>query len=243
MKLSTRILGWAIAAFVVTLRWTCRVRCHNDPRPELDAAGESYVHAILHAHQIAIGSKAVPGTMAMASQSADGQLLAPTFRALGVPLVRGSSARDGRARGGVAAIDQMAEHVGAGGLGVIAVDGPRGPRGRVRKGVAKVGVKTGCPIVCVIIRPSRRLVIRKAWDRFQTPLPLCRYDAYFDVVRPTADDSVESVRRRVEQKLNALEARWDPQEAAHSAPPREAASTDPAAPKPSSTDDRDAHAA
>lgn len=218
MKLSTRLLGWAIAAYVVLLRWTCWVRCHNDPRPQLDAAGESYVHAILHAHQIAIGSKAVRGTMAMASQSADGQLLAPTFRALGVPLVRGSNSRDGRTRGGVAAIDQMADHVGSGGLGVIAVDGPRGPRGKVRKGVASVAKQTGCPVVCVIIRPSRRLVIRKAWDRFQVPLHFCRYDAYFDLVRPEPDEGVESIRRRIEQKLFALEAACDAEEAAFSKP-------------------------
>lgn len=216
-----RFLGLAIAAYVLLLRWTCRVRCYNDPRPQLDAAGESYVHAILHAHQIAIGSKAVPGTMAMASQSADGQLLAPTFRALGVPLVRGSSTRDGRARGGAAAIDEIADHVRRGGNAVIAVDGPRGPRGRVRKGAASVAKQTGCPIVCVIIRPSRRLVIRKAWDRFQVPLHFCRYDAYFDLVRPEPEEGVESIRRRVEEKLQALEAKWDPHEAAYSKASRE----------------------
>lgn len=212
----TRLLGWLIAGYVLLLRWTCRVRTHNDPRPGLRASGEAYAHAILHAQQIAIGSKAERGTIAMASQSADGQLLAPTFRALGVPLARGSNSRGGKARGGREALASIVQHVASGGNAVIAVDGPRGPRGCARKGVASLSKETGCPIVCVVVVPKWRLVMRKTWDRFQVPIHFTRYDAYFgEVIRPTVGESSESIRRRVEETLHSLETRHDPQEARH----------------------------
>ncbi|TWT43161.1 DUF374 domain-containing protein [Botrimarina hoheduenensis] len=214
MRIPTSPVGWLIAAYVLLLRWTCRVRTTNDPRPGLRQRGEAYSHAILHAHQLAIGSKGEPGTMAMASQSADGELLVPTFRVLGVPLARGSNARNGRDRGGTDALAQMVQHVRGGGNTVIAVDGPRGPRGRVRKGIASLSQQTNTPIVCVIVKPTWRLVIGRAWDRFQVPLPFTRFDAYFGpLLRPEPDETVESLRRRVEETLRTLEVQHDPRQA------------------------------
>lgn len=210
MKIPPQPIGWAIAAYVLLLRWTCRVRVHGDPRPALREAGEPYAYAILHAHQIAIVSRAEPHTAAMVSRSADGELLQPTFRAMRVAAKRGSNGR-----GGTDALDAMVEHVRDGsGPALIAVDGPRGPRGQARKGIASLSIRAGAAIVCVVAAPRWRLVIGRAWDRFQVPLPFARIDAHFaEPVRPLPDEGVESLRRRVEDALGELEHRHDPAEA------------------------------
>lgn len=215
MKIPPKLIGWPIAAAVLAFRWTCRVRIHGDPRAELRARGEKYVYSILHAHQIAIIAFAERRTAAMVSQSGDGELLQPSFRVLGVVPKRGSNRR-----GGADALDAMVEHVDRGdGSALIAVDGPRGPRGQVRKGIASLAKRTDAAVLNVIVVPRWRLTFRGAWDRFQVPLPFSRLDAYFaEPIRPEPGEGVESLRRRIEASLNDLEREHDPGEAACSKP-------------------------
>lgn len=221
MKISPKLIGWPIALAVLAFRWTCRVRIHGvDPRPEMRKRGEKYVFSILHAHQIAIVAFAEPRTAAMVSRSGDGELLQPTFKMLDVVPQRGSNRR-----GGTDALDAMVAHVDRGdGPALIAVDGPRGPRGQVRKGIASLSQRTGATVLNVIVVPRWRLTIKGAWDRFQVPLPFSRLDAYFaEPIRPNPNESVEALRRRVEASLNGLEAEHDPDEADWSPATRAAA--------------------
>jgi lysophospholipid acyltransferase (LPLAT)-like uncharacterized protein len=216
MKISPKLIGWPIAIAVLAMRWTCRVRLHGvDPRPAMRARGEKYVFSILHAQQIAITAFAERGTAAMVSQSADGELLQPIFQVLGVVPKRGSNRR-----GGADALDAMVDHVASGaGPALIAVDGPRGPRGQVRKGIASLSQRTGATVLNVLAVPRPRLLFRGAWDRFQVPLPFSRIDAYFaEPIRPEPNESVESLRRRIEASLNELERQHDPDEARTSEP-------------------------
>ncbi|WP_231932995.1 DUF374 domain-containing protein [Botrimarina mediterranea] len=214
MKISPRLIAWPIAAYVLLLRRTCRLRVHGDPRPELHRRGERLAYSILHAHQLAAAINTDPDTAAMVSQSGDGDLVVRAFRALGVTPVRGSSQKGGRDRGGVAALDALVDHVSAGSPAIIAVDGPRGPRGRVRKGIAALALRADATVVNVILVPRWRLRITLSWDRFQVPLPFSRIDAYFaEPIRPEPNEGIESVRRRIETALNALELEHDPSEA------------------------------
>lgn len=193
------------------LRWTCRVRVHgNDPR-EAIARGEKHVFSVLHAHQVAIALNAIPGTAAMVSRSLDGEALQPMFRLLQIVPMRGSNRR-----GGAEALAKMVAHVNAGrGPALIAVDGPRGPRGQVRKGIASLSQQTGATIINVVLVPRWRIVFGQAWDRFQFPIPFSRIDAYVaEPIRPAAGESIEQLRRRVEACLHDLEQRYDPAEAA-----------------------------
>jgi lysophospholipid acyltransferase (LPLAT)-like uncharacterized protein len=215
VKISPRLIAWPIAAYVLLLRRTCRLRIHGDPRPELQRRGERIAYSILHAHQLAAAINTDPDTAAMVSQSGDGELVVRAFRALGVTPVRGSSRKNGRDRGGVAALDALVEHVSGGSPAIIAVDGPRGPRGRVRKGIAALACRADATVINVILVPRWRLRITLSWDRFQVPLPFSRIDAYFaEPIRPEAGEGVESVRRRIEIALSDLEAAHDPSEAA-----------------------------
>ena len=151
----------------------------------------------------------------MVSQSRDGEYVARGLQAVGIKPIRGSSKRQGQDKGGLSALDNLIEHVRGGSPAYLAVDGPRGPRNRVHKGIAVLSQKTGAAVLNVAVVPTRRWIIKKSWDRFQIPWPLCRIDTYFGApIEPRQGESVEEYRRRIEESLNTLEALRDPTEAA-----------------------------
>jgi hypothetical protein len=200
------LVSWGIAGYIVLLRHTCRIIFENDPRPELRRHGQTYLYSFLHAHQIGITVKGEPGTGAMVSRSHDGQLIVPALKVTGCIPVRGSKWRAGDDKGGRDAIDALTQHVQGGKPVAIAVDGPRGPRGRVHKGIAAISQATGSAVINVVATPSRRIVIHRAWDKMQIPLPFCTIRGYFaDPIYPVVGEKLEAYRQRIEQSLQDLE--------------------------------------
>lgn len=214
MKLPSKVVAWPLAAIMLLLRATCRVRLMNaDPRMQLRRAGVPYVYSTLHANQIALAINREHGTAAMVSRSGDGDLLIPGFKLMGIVPIRGSSQRQGKSRGGREALDGLMRHVIAGRPALLAVDGPRGPRGKVRKGVAVLSHNTGATVLNVVAVPRWRWILGKSWDRLQIPLPFSRIDAWFaEPISPRPGEGVEEYRKRIEESLNALEAHSDPGE-------------------------------
>jgi len=218
MKWSRPILGWLIALAVLGLRWTCRVRIHQDPRLALQRDDVPYIYGVLHAHQIAAVVFRERGTVAMVSRSADGQLLMPAFWLMGIKAIRGSSRKPTEDRGGRAALEAMVQTVQAGAPAYLAVDGPLGPRNRVKKGIAVLSRRARAAIVLVVLIPRRRWVFRKAWDRMQIPQPFTRIDAWFaEPLVPADGETAEGYRRRIDATLSALESEHDPAEATRTA--------------------------
>ncbi len=229
-----RIMGpWAIAAYMLLLKITCRVRFHNDPRSVLRAAGHSYVFSVLHAHQLAAATCGDAGTAAMVSQSRDGGAIAIGLRAVGIKPIRGSSRHKGKDKGGVAALIELIKHARSGKPAFLAVDGPRGPRNLAQKGIAMLSQKSGAPVINAVVIPRRRLIVAGSWDRLQVPLPFTRIDCYFaPPIAPQSGESIEEFCQRIEVSLNHHEALRDPAEAAVCAALRKqatAATTPPAA--------------
>jgi lysophospholipid acyltransferase (LPLAT)-like uncharacterized protein len=209
----SKIGSYLFAACMLLLRWTCRRRFHNDQRAKLKARGFNYVYSVLHAHQIAAATLGHNGTAAMVSPSRDGELIAVGLKALKMIPIRGSSRRN-RDNGGLDALNEMIEHVRRGGPAYLAVDGPRGPRNRVHKGIAVLSQRSGAAVINVSVIPSRRWIIGRSWDRIQIPIPFCRIDCFFGIpILPVEGESVEDYRRRIEADLNAMEVVNDPSEA------------------------------
>jgi lysophospholipid acyltransferase (LPLAT)-like uncharacterized protein len=211
MKRSTAISGWVIAIAVFLLRGCCRIRLHNDPRTRLRASSQSYVYSVLHCHQIAAVIQGETGTGAMVSRSADGELLIPCLWLRGIVPIRGSNRHKTGDKGGLGAIDALVEHIAGGSPGYLAVDGPRGPRNRVHKGIAVLSQRTGAAVVNLVAIPSRRWIFTRAWDRFQIPKPFSMIHGYFgEPIFPWKEESVEQYRKRIETSLNDLEREHDP---------------------------------
>lgn len=207
------IISWMIGFAVLAMRWTCRVRYHNDLREKLREQGTSYVFAGLHAQQAAAVVASEPGTCAMVSRSVDGQLLVPALKLCRCTPVRGSGGRV--SKGGASALRELVDQVSNGRPAFLAVDGPRGPRGKVHPGVALLSQKTGAAVLPSVGKPRVRLIIRQTWDRLQIPIPFSRIDVVFgDPLFPQKDESAQDFAARIQAALAELERELDPAEAA-----------------------------
>ena len=214
MKWLRPLAAWSAALAILVLRLTCRVRRHHDPRPVLRTRARTYIYSVLHAQQVATVIGAERGTGAMVSQSTDGAILVPSLRLCGVVPVRGSSNKSGREKGGRAAFKALVDYVAGGSPAYLAVDGPRGPRNRIHKGIALLSMKTGAPVINVCAVPSRRWILSRTWDRLQIPKPFSTIDVYFSEPIDRRDgEGAEQFRERIEASLIALEREHDPVEA------------------------------
>lgn len=222
MKLVRYAIAFLCGLLVLVWRLTCRSVFHQpDPRPRWRAAGRGYTIVLLHAHQLAaILANDERRMVAMVSRSADGDFLVPPLRLRRVWTVRGSSRTGRKDKRGGQALHGLMRKLEQGWVGLIAADGPRGPRNVIRLGAAKAAQATGTPILPAVVVPTRRWIVARAWDRFQIPKPFCRIDVHFgEPLEVGPDDDVAAATARLQAIMNDLERRWDPSEA----PPIDAA--------------------
>jgi len=205
----TLLLGRLLALVVRLWAWTCRVRVHQDPRPQLRAAQQPYVYALLHAHQIAaVLANDEPRMAAMVSRSADGDLLVPSLTARGVMAARGSGRRGTLSKGGEAALKKLIALNRARVPVLLAVDGPRGPRGKVHRGIVALAQATGATILPVCAKARKDWVLRKTWDLTRIPFWATTIDLTFgQPVRVNADSDPESLQKIIAGELAKLEGR------------------------------------
>jgi lysophospholipid acyltransferase (LPLAT)-like uncharacterized protein len=216
IKLSKRIAvkaaGWLLGLAVLVLRLTCRRRLHGDPRPALTKAGIRQVFGTTHAMQLAGSMAAYRGSGTMVSRSADGEILVPGLKLGGIVPIRGSSGR--QAKGGAVALHRLITHAKQGHPVIMAIDGPRGPRGVVQKGIGLLAEKAEAVIVIAVAVPRRRWILTRTWDRTQIPKPFSAIDYYFsEPITPRSGESLERLATRVETALHELAKQHDPLEA------------------------------
>jgi hypothetical protein len=172
------------------------------------------MYSLLHAHQVSAIIDGEPGTGAMVSRSMDGGIIIPSLKARGIIPIRGSSTHRGKDKGGQAAFQALVAHVEAGNPAFLAVDGPRGPRNRVHRGIALMSQKTGAAVLIIVPVPTRRWILTGTWDRLQIPKPFCTINVYFgEPILPQAGESSQLYCERIEASLNALEQTHDRTEA------------------------------
>ena len=213
------VLPWIFATGILLLRVTTRVQFHNDHRPELRRAGRRYVFSLLHAHLISATMGAEKGIGVMVSRSSDGEIVIPAITLCGCVPVRGSSRHMGSDKGGLTALEALVQHVVQGRPAILSVDGPRGPRGKVHKGIAHLGREADAVVIPGVAIPRRRWILRRSWDRMQIPKPFSVIDLHMgQPLTPLPGERLEAFRRRIEQAQGELERRLDPDEARWNAP-------------------------
>ena len=206
-SVSPRILG-AILAFLVRL-WhlTLRVeRINIDVFMDPNLRARKPVIMLWHDEIFPLIPAHAGERMAcVVSQSKDGEILTQVLERFGFMTVRGSSSRGGM-RALVAAKRVMDEH----GVGIIfTVDGPRGPRHKVKPGAVFLANHAGSPIVPVRAVMSRAKIFHRAWDKFQLPWPFSKCTIIYGdpVVLPDLGDDPEEMQRQcehLEQIMNSL---------------------------------------
>ncbi len=197
MSLRRRLLAWAaswlVRAWITTLRY-------RRLGPEITGPG---LVAFWHGDQLPLFGQLPGGALvAPVSLSADGRLQAAILRRLRVQTVDGSSSR-----GGTGAARGLLRALRAGGVALMAVDGPRGPRGEVKPGIAYLAGRTGAPVwpVGVAVSGGRRL--ERAWDRYLLPRPFARAVVLVgDALVVPHGEPVEDARVRIQGALDDLAA-------------------------------------
>jgi lysophospholipid acyltransferase (LPLAT)-like uncharacterized protein len=147
--------------------WRCTFTAHPETQNLLDQ-GQPVIYAIWHAkiYTIVIGLPK-ENTALLVSQSTDGEMITNVLKGLGYQyFVRGSSKR-----GGALAMRAMLREVKEHGHSVMfTLDGPKGPRYKMKPGIISLAEQTGAPIVQVVSSCQYfwfRLM--KNWDLLEFP--------------------------------------------------------------------------
>lgn len=137
----------------------------------------------------------------LVSHSQDGEMMAKGARYLGYHVVRGSSSR-----GAVGGMMALIKAIREGYHGVLAVDGPGGPRHVCKPGIVRLTQKGGVPLLLVGVAVSRKYAFERSWNKTYLPLPFSRQVIFFDqplIIGPEKDpESLERYCREVEAALH-----------------------------------------
>jgi len=172
MNRKQKLIAWLVYLITRVLKATYRFEVGgNDHRKAAEATHKagSFCLALWHEHLFgAILGHAHQRFAPLASLSSDGDIVTYVMAKLDFETVRGSSSR-----GGEAARDDMVRKTDDGWFTAITVDGPRGPRRRLKGGVIDVARRTGVAILPVAVVASRHWELR-SWDKFKIPKPFAR---------------------------------------------------------------------
>jgi lysophospholipid acyltransferase (LPLAT)-like uncharacterized protein len=147
----------------------------------------------------------------MISRSRDGEIAANAARRFGYTPIRGSSSR-----GGGEALQQMIDIMNTGQTRYLcgtAVDGPRGPARKLKKGMVAVARQTGALFVPMACSGNRLITFPKAWDKTIIPKPFSRMTIIFGnpvhIPADLSEHALEALCRELEDELNRLTDRVD----------------------------------
>jgi len=195
-----------VAPLIRGLDWGLRhgVRWRvTDPHASLQAAaeGEAALFVCRHGQLWPLLWSVRPAHLGiMISRSPDGELLSRVLGERHFRFLRGSSSRDG-----LLAARECIRELRAGRSVGLAVDGPRGPRGRVQEGVLRLAQRSGVPVVPMHVGGSGRCVLHATWDAFELPLPGGRIEVHVGprVTVGSSSEELDAARRRIESALTA----------------------------------------
>jgi lysophospholipid acyltransferase (LPLAT)-like uncharacterized protein len=197
------LIAFSVASFYWLLSRFWRLR-EEGPGPS-DPSPKLYAH--WHGDELLLIRVCIHRRMAiMASRSKDGELMKRVLEFYGFRVVRGSSTR-----GGAAGLKGLIDVMKSGKYhSSLAVDGPRGPRFKVKPGILKLAQETGLPIIPGVAASSKRFVFKKSWNQCYLPLPFARCEVIYGepikVPKELTEVEFEFLRQTLENRLLKLKA-------------------------------------
>jgi lysophospholipid acyltransferase (LPLAT)-like uncharacterized protein len=192
----------AIAALGNSLKWRVEGLSHL----QFEGPGRRPIMAFWHGRVLtATYYFRNRGIVVMISENFDGEWIARIIESFGYGTSRGSTSR-----GGQRALLQLKKALADGRPAGFAVDGPRGPAGRVQPGVVWLAKLTGNPVVPFHMEASTHWSLG-SWDRTQIPKPFSTVamavGSPIDVPADATEEIIEAKRLEVEESLLALTRR------------------------------------
>jgi len=140
------------------------------------------------------------GIRVMSSNSYDGEYMGRIIRKFGFVAVKGSSSRNA-----VRALLGLRRALQQGWTVAFSIDGPRGPRHKVKPGPVALARSSGVPLTMYHMAVDRAWVLN-TWDRLIIPKPFSRVLMRFGtLIRVPAEDSDEDLERYQQQLQDALD--------------------------------------
>ena len=174
-----------------------RVSCRGGCRLPVNPRSRRFIYAFWH-ESLLVASMMKTRSHTLSSRHADGELTTSLCKHFRIGVVRGSSSG-----GAVEALIGLRRASRRTHLGVTP-DGPRGPRHRVKVGLAYLASLTGLPVVPCGVAYSRAMRFR-SWDRFALPLP---WSTIYSVTAPEVvvprglhRAGLEHYRRVIEERM------------------------------------------
>lgn len=204
----TNYLAKVIHFFIKFLHLTYRYSYEDEANRQkavLSTNHNSFVLATWHENiLLAVATQAnFKRYVCMVSKSKDGDFASQVLYKFGFDAVRGSSSKDGQK-----ALMSMINLVKQGQPGAITVDGPRGPRREVKKGIIEISRATGVPILPFIAAPEKYWQL-KSWDQFRIPKPftkiIIKYGDPITVPSTAKPENYKEISERIKEKLNTGE--------------------------------------
>jgi lysophospholipid acyltransferase (LPLAT)-like uncharacterized protein len=199
---------WLVMRLV---RATTRLEVHGiEPLRARWAAGRPVILAFWHGRSIMLPFfYEGPGVTIMNSTHRDGQTITRALGFFGIEAVGGSANR-----GGVGGLLSLVRAHRKGRDLALIPDGPRGPAGEAKGGVAELARATGAPIYPLAFAASRA-ARATSWDRMMIPLPGARVVVVIGEPLEYAEEGSqaaaaeakalrEDLRARLEGRLNQV---------------------------------------
>ncbi len=137
------------------------------------------------------------GVRVMSSNSYDGEYMGRIIRKFGFVAVKGSSSRNA-----VRALLGLRRALQQGWAVAFTLDGPRGPRYKVKPGPVALARSSGVPLTMFHIAVESAWVLN-TWDRLIIPKPFSRVLMRFGKLIPVTPDTDDAELSRYEAELQA----------------------------------------
>ncbi len=142
------------------------------------------------------------GVRVMSSNSYDGEYMGRVVRKFGFVPVKGSSSRNA-----VRALLGLRRALEEGWTVAFTIDGPRGPRYKVKPGPVALARSSGVPMSVFHMAVDRAWVLN-TWDRLLIPKPfsrvLMRFGQLIPVPASTSDEGLEKYQQELQASLDRV---------------------------------------
>jgi lysophospholipid acyltransferase (LPLAT)-like uncharacterized protein len=135
------------------------------------------------------------GIRVMSSNSYDGEYMGRIIRKFGFVAVKGSSSRNA-----VRALLGLRRALRDGWTVAFSLDGPRGPRHKVKPGPVALARSAGVPLSMFHMAVDRAWVLN-TWDRLMIPKPFSRVLMRFGKMIPVPEDATDVELEHYQQQL------------------------------------------
>jgi len=165
------------------------------------------IYALWHGYQWGLGlftKEERAKINILISQSNDGEIISRLCDHLGFKLIRGSLNR-----GGDTALREMIKSIEEGENIAFTVDGPKGPKQKVKKGLIKLAKLSKAPIIPIIPYTKKKISFN-SWDRCQVPTRIFMKSSFIFgdpifVPEDADENKEEELRQEVENYMFELE--------------------------------------